>query len=100
MQDCRPSRRQSLPQLPTRCDPELREYLSEVALDRSRAQEELGADLLLGMTIAGETSNLLLLWGEGIASVQSALADVLARRGEFASSTICERVMPIATNSW
>src|SRR5258707_15296741 len=45
-------------------DAELREHLVQVPLDGSRAEEELRADVLIGLPARGEPRDLILLRGE------------------------------------
>ena len=44
--------RERLPELSARADTELREHLVQVVLDSARADEQLGADLRVGVALA------------------------------------------------
>src|SRR5919201_4075468 len=71
-------------------DVELGEHLVQVVLDRSRADEELGADVGIGKAVAGEPGDLCLLRGECIARVLRALACGFAGGLELATGALGE----------
>jgi NADP-dependent 3-hydroxy acid dehydrogenase YdfG len=68
---------QRVPELPAGGDPELREYLAQVPFDRSGAEEQLGADLGVGLPVPGPRRDLRLLGGEVPVGFRRALADRL-----------------------
>ena len=51
-------------------DVELAEHLAQVVLDRARADEQLGADLRVGVPVAGQPRDLDLLGRQGVARVR------------------------------
>src|SRR5262249_23550497 len=59
-------------------DSELHEHLAEVVLDRARTDEELGADLRVGVTVAGKRRDLKLLRRQRVAHVCRSAARGLA----------------------
>src|SRR4051794_34922445 len=73
-----------------RRDPELGEHLAQVPLDRPGADEQPRADLWVGEPFAGEARDLLLLRGELVAGVVSALPPLLAGCEQLSSGAMCE----------
>src|SRR6266853_1285463 len=73
-------------------DAELREYLVQVPLDRARAEEEMPADVLIGLPARGEPRDLLLLRGELAACLVTPFAHLLARRKQLAAGALGECV--------
>jgi anti-sigma B factor antagonist len=71
-------------------DPELREHLAQVPLDRAGAEEEHLADLWVGEAVPGEASDLLLLWREGAPGIIASLADRLTGRRQLAPGALAE----------
>ena len=53
--------------------------LPEMPLDGAAAEEELCADLTVGLPVPGQPSDVLLLCGEVVASAELTSADLLAR---------------------
>src|SRR2546428_4498334 len=66
-------------ELVARADVELGEDLAQVVLDRARTDEQPGADLRVGESVAGEPRDLPLLSRELVARFNRAFADSLAR---------------------
>jgi hypothetical protein len=60
----------SAAKLPAAADIELAEDLAQVVFDRARADEQLGADLRVGVPVAGQPRDLELLGRQGIARVR------------------------------
>src|SRR3954465_5872796 len=84
-------------ELLARADVELGEDLTQVVLDRSGADEELGADLGVGAAVDREPGDLLLLRRQLVERLRRALADALARREQLATGALGERLCPHAT---
>src|SRR4029077_4563270 len=70
------------------------EHLAQMPLDRSRADEQLTADLRVREAVACEPSDLLFLWRECLARLRAALPDLLTRRFELSAGTFGERLHP------
>src|SRR4051812_25369405 len=79
-------------ELLARPDAELREHLVQVVLDRPRADEQLGADLLVRLPMLREPGHLRLLRGEHVARLDGEPAHRLARRRELATRALGERL--------
>src|SRR3954447_193658 len=75
-----------------RVDPELREHAAQMPLDRTRADEELCADLGIRAALGGEACDLRLLRGELVTRVGRALAHRLARRHPLTARAFGESV--------
>src|SRR3954470_9835271 len=75
-----------------RADLELGEHLPQVPLDCTGAEEQPGADLRIGKTVAREAGDLLLLRRELVARLDRALARPRARRHELAAGALGERL--------
>ncbi len=75
-----------------RTDPELREHLAQVPLDRARADEKLCADLGVRASLGGEPCDLRLLRGEAVARLGAALAHRLAGGHPFTAGAFGEPV--------
>src|SRR3954469_1288228 len=71
-------RRRSGAELLAADDIELAEDLVQVVLDRARADEQLGADLRVGVPFAGQARHLELLGRQGVARVRGQAAYGLA----------------------
>jgi hypothetical protein len=78
------------PQFPAGANAELGKHVSEVPLDRARAEEELRTDLRVCQPFRCEPRDLRLLCGQIAASVISALPGCLPGCGEFPSRAIGE----------
>src|SRR5690348_3582769 len=74
--------RQVVPELPAGADAELGEHLAQVVLRGPGADEQLGADLRVGVALGREPGDLRLLHGEDVDRVYGALAHRLAGRLE------------------
>src|SRR4051812_30685648 len=74
-----------------RGDAELGEHLAEVPFDRTRAEEQPGADLRVGEAVACQTGDLVLLRREVVARLDGALAHLLPRCQELAAGALGER---------
>src|SRR5690348_10543424 len=85
---------QRVPQLPPGTDAELGEHVSQVPLDRPRAEEEPRADLRIGQPVAGEPRDLPLLGGQIVTRLGRPLAHLLARRLKLLTCTLGERLHP------
>src|SRR5262249_11167785 len=72
--------RRNAAQLVARADVELLKDLAQVVLHRPWAEEQVGADLGVGETIAGETGDLRLLQCENVARFHAAQARGLRGR--------------------
>src|SRR5258708_20682992 len=72
-------------------DAELREHLVQVPLDSSRAEEELRADVLIGLPARGEPRDLILLRGELATCLVTPFAYLLAGGEQLAAGAFCER---------
>src|SRR4051812_40978252 len=79
-------------ELVARADPELREDLAEVVLDRPRADEEPSADLVIGEAFAREPRDLQLLGGQILARLGRAPARPLARGQQLTRHALRERL--------
>ena len=79
-------------ELPAGADAELGEHLTQMPLDRARAQEQLGADLGIGQPVPGPPGDLPLLRGELVRFVRRALADGLPGGEQLAAGTFGERL--------
>src|SRR5262245_60427742 len=82
--------RRNAGELVARLDVELGEHLVQVVLDRSGADEQLGADLGVRETVAGEPRDLCLLGCEVVARLRTALVRGFAGCFEFATSALGE----------
>src|SRR5260221_3731070 len=72
-------------------DAELREHLVQVPLDSSRAEEELRADVLIGLPARGEPRDLILLRGELATCLVIPFAYLLAGGEQLAAGAFRER---------
>ena len=79
-------------QLVARGDVELAEDLVQVVLDRSGADEQLGADSGVGEAVAGESGDLSLLGCEDVARVHGTPAGGLAGSQELAFGALRRRL--------
>src|SRR5689334_4240012 len=86
--------RQAVPELPAGADAELGEHLVQVVLRGPGADEQLGADLSVGVALGGELGDLRLLHGQGLARVCGSLAHGLACRLELPAGPLGERRGP------
>src|SRR5690606_41093704 len=77
-------------QLATRADPQLREHLAQVVLDRAGADEELTADLRDRVAVRGQRGDLRLLRGEQVPGVDAPGAGGAAGRDQLSSRPIRE----------
>src|ERR671911_207589 len=75
-------------------DAELGEDFVQVPFDGARADVQPGADVRVGKALAGESGDLLLLWGELIRCLDGPLAHLLARRYQFAAGALGEGLHP------
>src|SRR5215212_3468089 len=75
-----------------RADLELGEHLPQVPLDGAGAEEQPGADLRIGKTVAREAGDLLLPRRELVARLDSALAHPPACRHELSAGALGERL--------
>src|SRR4051812_17236556 len=73
---------------------ELAEDLAQVVLDRARADEELGADLGVGVPVAGHRRDLAFLGREGVARCARSRGHGRAGGEELATAALCERLRP------
>src|SRR5262245_25093830 len=73
-----------------RRDRELGEHLAEVPLHGSWAEEQLGADLRVGLATGGALGDLGLLRSEVVECLDSALAHGLAGGHQLAAGTLGE----------
>src|SRR5580693_7920056 len=73
-------------------DAELGVHLAQVPLDRARADEQLGADLRVGLPLTGEPGDLRLLGGELLAHLYSVRADRLPGGKQLTASALRERL--------
>jgi NADP-dependent 3-hydroxy acid dehydrogenase YdfG len=85
---------QRVPELPAGGDAELGEHLAQVPFDRARAEEELGADLGVGLPVPRPRRDLHLLRGEVPVGVRRALAHGLAGGEQLAAGALGEPVRP------
>src|SRR4051812_43243949 len=81
-------------QLPAGADLELAEDLVQVVLDGARADEQLGANLRVGVPVAGQPRDLDLLGRQGVACVRGDPAHGLAGGEELAARTLGEPCGP------
>src|SRR6266550_5722692 len=79
-------------ELAARADVELGEDLAQVVLDRARTDEQPGADLGVGESVAGEPRDLPLLSRELVVRFHRAFADSLARGPQLAAGSLGERL--------
>src|SRR4051812_46263875 len=86
--------RQRRAQLPAGLEPELGEHIAQMPLDGAVAEEQLGADLQVGVSVGGEARDLCLLHGERIVARVGALARGLAGGAQLACGTLRERPGP------
>jgi hypothetical protein len=77
--------------LSARGDIELDEHLAQVPLDGARAEEELGCDLHIRISVPSQQRDLPLLSGQVIAGLDRPLAHRLASRQELATHALGER---------
>ena len=85
---------QAVPELSAGADAELGEHLAQVVLHGPRADEQLSADLRVGVAFGSEPGDLRLLHGKGLARVYGALAHGLACRLELPAGPFGERRGP------
>src|ERR1700730_5973973 len=85
-----PSRGQSGLEALAGGDPELGEDLPQVPFDGPCADEQLRANLWVRPSVPGKPRDVLLLWGELVAGVVSALSLLLPRGQQLASSAVGE----------
>lgn len=85
---------QRLAEFAPRSDPEFREDLSEMPLDRSWTQKELCADLRVGKTVSREAGDLLLLRREPVAPFQGPWLDLFPCSEQFEACSLGEGVHP------
>jgi len=78
--------------LPPRANAELDEHLAQVPFDRVGADEELGADLLVGQAVPSEPRDEGLLLRELTGGIDGALAYGRAGGQQFAASSLGETV--------
>src|SRR5438132_7186180 len=90
-------RRQGVSEFLAGADVKFREHLAQVVLDGARANEQLGAYLGVRLAICGESSDLRLLRGEGLACLVGSLARGFAGGQQLAPSALGERLGPDAT---
>jgi hypothetical protein len=81
-------------QLVAAVDSELAEHLSQVPLNRARAEEQPRADLRVRQAVARELSDLPLLRRQIIACFDGSPAGSLARRHQLATRALRERLHP------
>src|SRR6516164_1880306 len=81
-------------QLVARADCELAVHLSQVPLDRARAEEQPRTDLRVRQPIASQLCDLPLLGGQIVARLDRPLACFLARRQKLPTRALCERFDP------
>src|SRR3954466_8700870 len=86
-------------QLPAGLEPELGENVAQMPLDGAVAEEQLRADLQVGVSLGGEARDLRLLQGERIVGRIGALARRFAGGGQFACGTLRERAGPHSSES-
>src|SRR5687768_16452937 len=82
--------REQLAELLAGGDVELAEDLVQVILDRARADEQLGADLRVGVPVPGQPRDLHLLGRQDVARVRGDPARGLARSLQLAAGTLGE----------
>ena len=73
-------------------DAELRIDLAEVPFHGTRAQEELCGDLGIGVTVARQPGNLLLLSREVVARLWAPLSDSFTGSGQLAAGAVHEHL--------
>ena len=81
-------------ELATRGDVKLQEDLAQVVLHRPWADEQLGADLRVGKTISGQSSDVCLLWCEHAARIVGSPARGLARGQELVTGALGKPLDP------
>ena len=81
-------------EFPARGDAQLDEHLTQVPLDRPRADEQLGTDFRIGIAGPGEPGDLGLLGSELVGRLEAALAHVLAGRQQLAAGSLGEPFDP------
>src|ERR671934_1560608 len=81
-------------ELIARADVELQEDLAQVVLHRAGADEELRADLGVGETVSGESSDVCLLGCEHAAGVVGALPRGLTRGEELVTGPFGKPLAP------
>jgi hypothetical protein len=72
-------------------DVELREDLAQVVLDGAWADEELGADLRVRLSVARHAGDLCLLRSENVEGVRGAPGHVFSGGRQFATGALGER---------
>src|SRR5690348_20068 len=77
-----------------RVDPELREHLAQMPLDRARTDEELCADLRIRQAVAREPGDLLLLRCQLVARLGAAFSHLLAGCEQLPAGAFGERFHP------
>src|SRR5215217_6850061 len=80
-------------------DTELAEHLAQVVLDRTRADEQLGADLGVRIPVGGEARDLRLLVRQHVARFARQPAHALAGGEQLAPGTLGERLGPDAAET-
>src|SRR5436190_432625 len=81
-------------ELVARGDVQLQEDLPQVVLHRARADEQLCADLRVGQTVSGESSDVCLLRCEHGARVVGALPGALTRGQELVTGALGKSLAP------
>src|SRR6266700_4984424 len=76
----------------SRVDPEFGERFAQVPFDRPWTEEQHGADLPVGTAVTGEPGDLFFLRRKLVARLAAALAQFLARCGQFATCPLGERL--------
>src|SRR5215207_8337935 len=89
--------REGIVQAHARADRELDEHLLQVPLDGTGAEEQPGADLRIGETVAREAGDLLLLRRELVARLDRSPARPPARRHELAAGALGKRTPRFTT---
>src|SRR3954466_10305152 len=75
-------------ELPARLEPELGKHIAQMPLDGAVAEEQLRADLQVGVSLGGEARDLRLLHRERIVARVGALARGLAGGAQLACGTL------------
>src|SRR4051794_16602844 len=83
--------RQGLTQLSSGGDPQLREHLPQVVLDGSGTDEELAADLRVGVPLGTEPCDLCLLWRKRVPRLDSPFACRFTGRQQLPTGALGER---------
>src|SRR3954453_18158327 len=98
---CTPDRsvRERVSELAARADVELAEDLAQVVLDRSRADEQLGADLRVRLPVARHAGDLRLLRRQHVARVRVTPARGLAGGLQLAAGALGERLSSAAAEA-